>query len=107
MIITQNAQVPTEYVPYVLTVYTRYVGATNTRGPKIMAYEKSGANRKKLMVDLDHADTDRHQAAAVEYLCKRIIRDNETWQLIANSDNPSGTGGAYLFQLINTTAKEG
>ena len=106
MIITQNTQIPTEYVPYALTVYTRYMGATNTRGPKIMAYEKSGASRKKLMFDLDHADSNRHQTAAIEYLRKRIMEKDERWQLIAHSDNPSGTGYAYLFLLTGTTTGE-
>ena len=106
MIITQHTQVPTEYVPYALTVYTRYVGATNTRGPKIVVYEKIGTSRKKLMVDLDHADSNRHQTAAIEYLRRRIMEKDEQWRLIAHSDNPSGTGYAYLFLFIGTTAVE-
>lgn len=106
MIITQNTQIPTEYVPYALTVYTRYVGPTNTRGAKIMAYEKSGGRSKKLMFDLDHADSNRHQTAAIEYLRQRIMEKDERWRLIAHSDNPSGTGYAFLFLLIGTTAEE-
>lgn len=106
MIITQNTQVRTEYVPYALTVYTRYVGATNTRGPKIMAYEKSGARGKKMTFDYDYAASDRHQTAAIEYLRKRIMEKDEQWRLIAHSDNPSGTGYAYLFLLSGTTTGE-
>ena len=106
MIITQNTQIPTEYVPYALTVYTRYVGPTNTRGAKIMAYEKSGARGKKLMFDYDYAASDRHQTAAIEYLRKRIMEKDEQWRLIAHSDNPSGTGYAYLFLLSGTTTGE-
>ena len=106
MIITQNTQIPTEYVPYALTLYTRYVGPTNTRGAKIMAYEKSGGRGKKVMFDYDYAASDRHQTAAIEYLRKRIMEKDEQWRLIAHSDNPSGTGYAYLFLFIGTTAVE-
>jgi hypothetical protein len=103
VIITQNTQIPTEYVPYALTIYTRYVGPTNTRGAKIMAYEKSGRG-KKMMFDYDYAASDRHQTAAIEYLRKRIMEKDEQWRLIAHSDNPSGTGCAFLFLFIGTTA---
>ena len=105
MIITQNTQVPTEYVPYALTLYTRYVPPTDTRGSKIMVYEKDGRG-KKMTFDYDYAASDRHQTAAIEYLRKRIMEKDEQWRLIAHSDNPSGTGYAYLFLLSGTTTGE-
>ena len=83
MIITQHAQVATEYVPYALTIYTRYVPPTDTQGAKIRAYEKDGRG-KKMTFDYDYAASDRHQTAAIEYLRQRIMEKDERWQLIAH-----------------------
>ena len=85
--------------PYLTIVYTRFVGATATRGSRIMATSTYFGRKPKTMVNYDHAlsGEENHLAAAMKYLSNSA--KGSEWELIGISDNPSGSGQAWIFNL--------
>lgn len=50
-----------------IAIQTKYVGPTNSRGPRIIAY----ANKNRVTVPYDHASNNPHWIAALA-LCKKM-----------------------------------
>lgn len=81
--------------PFMTIIYTRFVGATNTRGSRIVASAPFGP-RKKVEVAYDHAlaAAKNHLAAAQKFLQHGYTQ----YDLIGHGDAPDGAGYAYIFK---------
>ena len=81
-------------------VYTRFAGPTDTKGSRIVAtsiyYGKNGKRER----NYDHALSrdENHEAAAWAFLDKHSGRPVGEYTLLGVSDNPSGSGYAFVFQ---------
>ena len=85
---------------YLTIVYTRFVGASSTKGSRIVAtatyYGKNGKRER----NYDHAlsGDENHEAAARAFLDKNSARPVNEYELLGVSDNPSGSGHAFVFK---------
>ena len=95
---TQNQ--PT-HVPYMMIVYTRFAGPTNTQGSRIIATSTHFGKGGKTFHNYDHALTgeENHRAAAWKFAAKHTANPTDCYELVGVSDNPSGSGQAWIFKL--------
>jgi hypothetical protein len=86
-------------IPYLTIVYTRFAGPTNTQGSRIIATSTYFGKKGKAMLNYDHAlnSHENHRAAAWKFLAKNT---SDTFELIGQSDNPSGSGTAWVFKRV-------
>ena len=90
-------------IPYMTIVYTRYAGPTNTQGSRIVATSTYFGKKGKAMLNYDHAlnSHENHRAAAWKLLNKNTTHPTvDTYELIGQSDNPSGSGTAWVFKRV-------
>ena len=82
---TQNTQ-----IPFVVIVITRFVGATTSRGSRIIATAQYGAKSKSYPYEhsLGH---NSHRAAAQQFMGK-------DYELIGEGESPAGEGEAWVFK---------
>jgi hypothetical protein len=73
-------------IPYGLIVYTHYSDGT------IEASAGSGLPT----IEIPYGGSDSHQRAALA-LVRKIHGSTEGWRIVAECDNPSGSGLAYVF----------
>jgi hypothetical protein len=87
----------TTHIPYLTIVYTRFVSPSNTQGSRIVATSTYFGKKGKTMLNYDHAlnSHENHRAAARKFLAKNT---SDTFDLIGQSDNPSGSGTAWVFE---------
>lgn len=85
-------------------VYTRFAGATNTKGSRIVATSTYYGKNSKREHHYDHAlsGSENHEAAAWGFLDgflnKYTTRPVSEYELLGISDNPSGSGCAFVFK---------
>ena len=81
-------------------VYTRFAGATNTKGSRIVATATYFGKRGKRERSYDHALSghENHEAAAWAFMDKHSARPIGEYELLGISDNPSGSGNAFVFK---------
>jgi hypothetical protein len=81
-------------------VYTRFAGATNTKGSRIIATATYFGKNSKRERNYDHALSghENHEAAAWAFLDKHAARPVSEYELLGISDNPSGSGCAFVFK---------
>jgi hypothetical protein len=85
---------------YLTIVYTRFAGATNTKGSRIVATATYFEKRGKRERNYDHALSGdaNHEAAAWAFMDKHSARPVNEYELLGVSDNPSGSGNAFVFK---------
>jgi hypothetical protein len=81
-------------------VYTRFAGATDTKGSRIVATATYFGKNSKRERSYDHALSghENHEAAAWAFLDKYAARPVSEYELLGISDNPSGSGNAFVFK---------
>lgn len=87
----------TTHIPYLTIVYTRFVGPSNTKGSRIVATSTYFGKNSKIEHNKDDAlsSTENHLTAARKFLAKNT---SDTFELIGQSDNPTGSGSAWIFK---------
>jgi hypothetical protein len=86
--------------PYLIIIYTRFAGATNTKGSRIVATATYFGKNSKRERNIDHAlsGSENHEAAAWAFLDKHAARPVSEYELLGIGDNPSGSGCAFVFK---------
>jgi hypothetical protein len=81
-------------------VYTRFAGATDTKGSRIVATATYFGKNSRRERSYDHALSghENHEAAAWAFLDKYAARPVSEYELLGISDNPSGSGYAFVFK---------
>jgi len=94
---TQNQ--PT-HVPYMMIIFTRFAGATNTRGSRIIATSTYFGKGSKVTHNKNDAlsSDENHLRAALKLLQKHTVNP-DSYELVGQSDNPTGSGQAWIFKL--------
>ena len=88
---------------YLTIVYTRSAGATNTRGSRIVATSTYFGKNSKVEHNYLHeyGGTENHLTAAFKFMGKHYgDADRHNFELIGISDNPSGSGMAFVFKRV-------
>ena len=95
--ITKNQ--PT-HVPYMLIIYTRYAGPTNTQGSRIIATSNYFGRKSKTTLNRDPAlsGDENHLKAALKFLSHSV--QGAAYELVGQSDNPTGSGMAFVFKRV-------
>jgi len=85
---------------YLTIIYTRFAGATNTKGSRIVATATYFGKNGKRERNYDHALSghENHEAAAWAFMDKHSARPVNEYELLGVSDNPSGSGNAFVFK---------
>jgi hypothetical protein len=89
------------YTPYVVIIYTKFVGATDTKGSRIIATSNYFGKKSRVTQNYLHEYTGEgnHKAAALRLLLEHLDQDDRAnFELIGVSDHPTGTGNAWVFQ---------
>lgn len=83
-----------------IIVYTRFAGATNTKGSRIIATATYFGKNGKRERNYDHALSghENHEAAAWAFLHSHTAKPTHEYELLGISDNPSGSGNAFVFK---------
>lgn len=85
-------------INYFTIVYTRYQSATAHKGARIVAHGGHATKKIEQTYDCRLSGEANHRAAAVKYITKRLAGDGAApYYLIGQSDNPTGSGLAYVF----------
>lgn len=85
---------------YLTIVYTRFVGASSTKGSRIVAtatyYGKNGKRER----NYDHAlsGDENHEKTAWAFMHTHTARPTHEYELLGIGDNPSGSGYAFVFK---------
>lgn len=93
----------TTYTPYLTIIYTRFAGATNTQGSRIIATANFFGKKEKVTHNYLHeyGGEENHKTAAFKFLLKHLDTDDRgNFQLIGVSDNPTGSGQAWVFKRV-------
>lgn len=88
---------------YLTIVYTRFAGATNTRGSRIVATSTYFGKNSKVEHNYLHeyGGTENHLTAAFKFMGKHYgDADRHNFELIGTSDNPTGSGMAFVFKRV-------
>ena len=90
------------HVPYMLIVYTRFVGGGNTRGSHIVATSTYFGKKGKTLRNYDHAlsGEENHLTTAWKFVTKQTTGTADVYQLVGVSDNPTGSGNAWIFNRV-------
>ena len=97
--ITKNQ--PT-HVPYMLIIYTRYAGPTNTQGSRIIATSTYFGKNGRVIRNRDPAlsGEENHLTTAWKFIAKHATGTTDEYQLVGVSDNPTGSGNAWIFERV-------
>jgi hypothetical protein len=89
------------HIPYMIIIYTRFAGPTNTRGSRIVATATYFGKNSKVEHNKDDAlsSEENHLAAAMKFLAKHTSGLHGV-ELIGQSDNPTGSGMAFVFKRV-------
>ena len=93
----------TTYTPYLTIIYTRFAGATNTQGSRIIATSNHFGRKAKAVHNKDDAlsSDENHLKAAWKLLHKNTTHPTvDTYELVGQSDNPTGSGNAWVFKRV-------
>ena len=88
---------------YLIIIYTRFAGATNTQGSRIVATSTYFGKTSKVSHNYLHeyGGTENHLTAAFKFLRKHYGEaDGHNFELVGQSDNPSGSGVAFVFKRV-------
>ena len=88
---------------YLIIVYTRFAGPTNTRGSRIVAAATYFGKRDTVSHNYLHeyGGTENHLTAAFKFLGKHLgDADRHNFELVGQSDNPTGSGMAFVFKRV-------
>lgn len=88
---------------YLVIIYTRFAGATNTQGSRIVATSTYFGKTSKVSHNYLHeyGGTENHLTAAFKLLRKHHGEaDGHNFELVGQSDNPSGSGVAFVFKRV-------
>ena len=86
---------------YLVIVYTRFAGPTNTRGSRIVAAATYFGRKNTVSHNYLHeyGGTENHLTAAFKFLGKHLgDADRHNFELVGQSDNPTGSGMAFVFK---------
>jgi len=86
---------------YLVIIYTRFAGATNTQGSRIVATSTYFGKTSKVSHNYLHeyGGTENHLTAAFKFLTKHLDTDDRgNFELVGQSDNPTGSGMAFVFK---------
>lgn len=78
------------------TIITKYLGATNTRGSRIVA--KCWNGKKTVSYDYSLNADANHKAAAYALIADLKERADVAWSIVAVGELPDGTGYAFIIQ---------
>ena len=89
----------TTHTPYLTLIYTHFVGPNNTKGSRIVATSTYFGKKSRVEHNKDDAlsSDENHLAAAWKLLTKDA---RHVYELIGQSDNPSGSGTAWVFKRV-------
>lgn len=90
---------------YLVIIYTRFAGATNTRGSRIVATSTYFGKNSKVEHNYLHeyGGTENHLTAAFKLLMKHRVAADDlqgNFELVGISDNPTGSGMAFVFKRV-------
>ena len=88
---------------YLVIIYTRFAGATNTQSSRIIATSTYFGKTSKVSHNYLHqyGGTENHLTAAFKFLTKHLDTDDRgNFELVGQSDNPSGSGVAFVFKRV-------
>lgn len=88
---------------YLTIVYTRFAGATNTQGSRIIATANYFGKKSKVAHNYLHeyGGTENHLTAAFKFMGKQYgDADRHNFELVGISDNPTGSGMAFVFKRV-------
>ena len=88
---------------YLTIVYTRFAGATNTQGSRIVATSTYFGKKDKVSHNYLHeyGGTENHLTAAFKFMGKHYgDADRHNFELVGISDNPTGSGMAFVFKRV-------
>ena len=88
---------------YLTIVYTRFAGATNTQGSRIIATANYFGKKAKVAHNYLHeyGGTENHLTAAFKFMGKHYgDADRHNFELVGQSDNPTGSGMAFVFKRV-------
>lgn len=89
------------HVPYLIIVYTRYAGSTDTKGSRIIATSNHFGKKGKVehrYLD-EYSGEENHKTAAFKFIGKFLdLEDKGKYDLIGVSDHPAGSGNAWIFK---------
>jgi hypothetical protein len=88
---------------YLIIIYTRFAGATNTQGSRIVATSTYFGKTSKVSHNYLHeyGGTENHLTAAFKFLRKHYGEaDGYNFELVGQSDNPTGSGMAFVFKRV-------
>lgn len=86
---------------YLTIIYTRFAGATNTQGSRIVATSTHFGKKGKVSHNYLHeyGGTENHLTAAFKFMGKHYgDADRHNFELVGISDNPTGSGMAFVFK---------
>lgn len=89
------------HTPYVCIIYTKFVGATDTKGSRIIATSNYFGKKSRATLNYlhEHTASGNHRAAALKLLWKQIEQDDRAnFELVGISDHPNGSGNAWVFE---------
>ena len=93
----------TTYTPYLTIIFTRFAGATNARGSRIVATATCFGRKAKAEHNYLHeyGGDENHLKAALKLLHEHTTHPTvDTYELVGQSDNPSGSGMALVFKRV-------
>lgn len=88
---------------YLTIIYTRFAGATNTQGSRIVATSTYFGKKGKVSHNYLHeyGGTENHLTAAFKFMGKHYgDADRHNFELVGISDNPTGSGMAFVFKRV-------
>lgn len=91
------------HTPYLTIIYTRFAGATNTQGSRIIATANHFGKKDKVTHNYLHeyGGEENHKTAAFKFLLKHLDKDDRgNFELVGQSDNPTGSGMAFVFKRV-------
>jgi hypothetical protein len=100
--ITGKASMAT-HVPYLTIIYTRFAGATDTRGSRIIATTNHFGKKSRTTHNYLHeySGDENHKTAAFKLLLNHFDKDDRgNFELIGQTDSPTGEGNAFVFKRI-------
>ena len=78
------------------TIMTKYLGPTNSRGPRIKATCWNGTATVSYAYEKETRDN--HQAAAEALIAKLSEKADVDWKIIACGHLPDGVGYAFIIE---------
>lgn len=88
----------TPFIPHYQAVYTRYIGATDTRGARISVTIARGSNtvRGIVPVKYEYEQRDAHLYAADSIMSSKLD-DEKGWQCVSCGETLDGRGYVFMY----------